>query len=36
LEEYLKTNSDDRIAKSSFEKAKELLKEYAGTAMHVD
>jgi len=36
LEEYLKTNSDDRAAKRSFEKAKELLREYAETAMHVD
>ena len=36
LEEYLKTNSEDRKARSSFEQAKELLKEYAGTAMHVD
>lgn len=36
LEEYLKTSSDDRKARSSFEKAKELLKKYAVTAMHVD
>jgi hypothetical protein len=36
LEEYLKTNSNDLVAKASFEKAKVLLKEYAETAMHVD
>lgn len=36
LEEYLKTHSDDLVAKASFEKAKETLKEYAETAMHVD
>lgn len=36
LEEYLKTHSDDLKAKASFEKAKEALKEYAKTAMHVD
>lgn len=36
LEEYLKTHSDDLHAKSKFEKAKEELKEYAETAMHVD
>ncbi|PSU42612.1 hypothetical protein C9J12_28900 [Photobacterium frigidiphilum] len=36
LEEYLKTNRNDLVAKESFEKAKEHLKEYAKTAMHVD
>lgn len=36
LEEYLKTHSDDLQAKASFEKAKEALKEYAKTAIHVD
>lgn len=36
LEEYLKTHSDDLQAKASFEKAKEVLKEHAKTAMHVD
>jgi len=36
LEEYLKTHSDDHHAKAKFEKAKEELKEYAETAMHVD
>jgi hypothetical protein len=36
LEEYLKTHSDDLHAKAKFEKAKEELKEYAETAMHVD
>ncbi len=36
LEEYLKTNSNDLVAKVSFEKAKEHLKEFAKTAMHVD
>jgi hypothetical protein len=36
LEEYLKTNSNDLVAKASFEKAKEHLKEFAKTAMHVD
>jgi hypothetical protein len=36
LEEYLKTHSDDLQAKANFEKAKEALKEYAKTAMHVD
>lgn len=36
LEEYLKTNSSDLVAKANFEKAKKLLKEYAETAMHVD
>lgn len=36
LEEYLKTNSSDLVAKSSFEKAKGLLKEYAKSAMHID
>jgi len=36
LEEYLKTNSNDLIAKTSFEKAKKLLEEYAKMAMHVD
>lgn len=36
LEEYLKTNSDDLVAKTSFEKAKEHLKQFAKTAMHVD
>jgi len=36
LEEYLKTNSNDLVAKNSFEKAKKLLKKYAETAMHID
>ncbi|WP_160063753.1 hypothetical protein [Psychromonas sp. L1A2] len=36
LEEYLKTNSNDLVAKASFEKAKRHLKEFAKTAMHVD
>jgi hypothetical protein len=36
LEEYLKTHSDDLQAKANFEKAKEALKQYAKTAMHVD
>lgn len=36
LEEYLKTHGDDVKAKESFEKAKETLKEYAKTAMHID
>lgn len=36
LEEYLKTHSDDPQAKANFEKAKEGLKQYAKTAMHVD
>lgn len=36
LEEYLKTHSDDIQAKANFEKAKEVLREYARTAMHVD
>ncbi|WP_440874306.1 hypothetical protein [Thalassotalea sp. PLHSN55] len=36
LEEYLKTNSNDLVAKASFEKAKEHLKKFAKTAMHVD
>lgn len=36
LEEYLKTHSDDPQAKANFEKAKEVLKQYAKTAMHVD
>ena len=36
LEEYLKTNSNDLVAKSNFEKAKNLLKEFAETAMHID
>ncbi|OES32881.1 hypothetical protein [Alteromonas macleodii] len=36
LEEYLKTHSNDLHAKAKFEKAKGKLKEYAGTAMHVD
>lgn len=36
LEEYLKTNSSDVKAKVSFEKAKERLKKYAKTAIHVD
>ena len=36
LEEYLKTNCNDLIAKASFEKAKKLLTEYAKTAIHVD
>lgn len=36
LEEYLKTHSDDVKAKASFEKAKEALKEYAKTVIHVD
>ena len=36
LEEYLKTNSNDLIAKNSFENAKKRLKKYAKTAMHID
>jgi hypothetical protein len=36
LEEYLKTHSSDIKAKASFEKAKEELKEFAKTAIHVD
>lgn len=36
LEEYLKTNSNDLVAKASFKKAKEHLKYFAKTAMHVD
>jgi hypothetical protein len=36
LEEYLKTHSDDPQGKANFEKAREALKEYARTAMHVD
>jgi hypothetical protein len=36
LEEYLKTHSDDSQGKANFEKAREALKEYARTAMHVD
>ncbi|MBY5920794.1 hypothetical protein [Ferrimonas balearica] len=36
LEEYLKTHNDDLHAKAKFEKAKDELKEYAETAMHVD
>jgi hypothetical protein len=36
LEEYLKTNSDDLVAKTSFEKAKAHLKQFAKTAMHID
>lgn len=36
LEEYLKTNSNDLIAKNSFENSKKRLKEYAKTAMHID
>jgi hypothetical protein len=36
LEEYLKTHSSDVKAKVSFEKAKEELKEFAETAIHVD
>ncbi len=36
LEEYLKTHSNDIQAKASFDKAKEILKEYAEIAMHVD
>lgn len=36
LEEYLKTHVNNLKAKSSFEKAKEKLKAYAKTAMHVD
>lgn len=36
LEEYLKTHSSDVKAKASFEKAKEELKEFAKTAIHVD
>ena len=36
LEEYLKTNSNDLIAKNSFENAKNRLKKYAKTAMHID
>lgn len=35
-EEYLKTNSDDLKVKSTFEKAKKRLKEYAQTAIYVD
>lgn len=36
FEEYLKTNSNDLVAKAKFEKAKEIFKEFARTAMHVD
>lgn len=36
FEEYLKTNSNDLVAKAKFEKAKEIFKEFAKTAMHVD
>ena len=36
LEEYLKTHGDDLQAKENFEKAKEALKQYAKSAMHVD
>jgi hypothetical protein len=36
LEEYLKTHSNDLQAKAKFEKANEVLQEYAKTAMHVD
>jgi len=36
FEEYLKTNNNDLVAKSKFEKAKEIFKEFARTAMHVD
>ncbi|MDN3473081.1 MULTISPECIES: hypothetical protein [unclassified Pseudoalteromonas] len=36
LEEYLKTNSNDLIAKASFEEAKEHLKEFANTAIYID
>jgi len=36
FEEYLKTNSNDLVAKTSFGKAKEHLKEFSKTAMHVD
>jgi len=36
LEEYLKTNNNDRVALSRLEEVKELLKKYAQTAMHID
>ncbi|RTR34934.1 hypothetical protein [Shewanella atlantica] len=36
LEEYLKTHSEDLRAKAKFEEVKEVLQEYATTAMHVD
>ena len=36
LEEYLKTNTNDQNAKTSFEKAKIKLKDYAKTARHID
>jgi hypothetical protein len=36
LEEYLKMHSHDVKAKTSFEKAKEELKEYAKTAIYID
>jgi len=36
LEEYLKVNNNDLIAKSNFEKAKKILKDFAETAMHAD
>lgn len=35
-EEYLKTHSEDLPAQLKFAKAKDLLNEYAKTAMHVD
>lgn len=35
-EEYLKTHSEDLSAQVNFAKAKELLNEYAKTAMHAD
>lgn len=36
FEEYLKTHSDDAMAKASFERAKAALRAYAKTAMHID
>ena len=36
LEEYLKTHSHDSAVRYRFEKTKETLMEFAGTAMHVD
>ena len=36
LEEYMKTNHNDLVAKARFEKTKNILEEYAKTAVHVD
>lgn len=36
LEEYLKTNSNDLIAKKRFKQVKEILKELAQNAIHAD